>query len=81
MGCFQSATGTFTGTFPPSFEGMGWALLQIIRDDGRSARGEALDERPMPELDSEALDFRAASESFAPVRKLTRADLETLRLL
>jgi hypothetical protein len=35
----------------------------------------------MPELDSEALDFRAASESFAPVRKLTRADLETLRLL
>ena len=30
---------------------------------------------------SEALDFRAASESFAPVRALTRRDLETLRLV
>jgi len=35
----------------------------------------------MPELDSEALDFRAASELFAPVRKLKRSDLETLRLV
>jgi predicted HTH transcriptional regulator len=48
---------------------------------GRFARDEAFDERPMPELDSEALDFRAASESFAPARKLSRADLETLRLV
>jgi predicted HTH transcriptional regulator len=54
---------------------------ELIEELGRFARGEAFDERPMPELDSEALDFRAASESFAPVRKLTRADLETLRLL
>ena len=29
----------------------------------------------------EALDFRAASESFARVRRLGRADLETLRLV
>lgn len=35
----------------------------------------------MPGLDSEGLDFRAASESFAPVRKLARRDLETLRLV
>ena len=35
----------------------------------------------MPELDSEALDFRAASELFAPIRALRRADLETLRLI
>ena len=35
----------------------------------------------MPDLDSEALDFRAASESFAPVRKLKRSDRETLRLV
>jgi len=54
---------------------------ELIEELGRFARGEAFDERPMPELDSEALDFRAASESFAPVRKLTRSDLETLRLL
>lgn len=32
-------------------------------------------------LDSEALDFRAASESFAPARTLRRRDLETLRLV
>jgi predicted HTH transcriptional regulator len=54
---------------------------ELIEELGRFARGEAFDERPMPEVDSEALDFRAASESFTPVRKLTRADLETLRLL
>jgi ATP-dependent DNA helicase RecG len=35
----------------------------------------------MAQLDSEALDFRAASESFAPVRKLSSTDLETLRLV
>ena len=47
----------------------------------RFARGEAYDELAMPDLDSEALDFRAASESFAAVRKLRRGDLETLRLV
>lgn len=47
----------------------------------RFGRGEAFDEQPMPDLDSEALDFRAASESFAPVRKLSRRHLETLRLV
>jgi len=31
--------------------------------------------------DSEVLDFRAASECFAPVRKLTRVHLYTLHLL
>jgi predicted HTH transcriptional regulator len=35
----------------------------------------------MPDLDSEAVDFRAASESFLPVRKLARRDLETLGLM
>jgi len=34
------------------------------------ARGEAFDEQPMTELDSEAVDFRAAFESYAPVRRL-----------
>jgi hypothetical protein len=32
------------------------------------ARNEGYDEQAMPQLDSEALDFRAASELFAPVR-------------
>ena len=44
-------------------------------------RGEAFDERAIPDLDPEAIDFRAASESFAEVRKLTHRDLESLRLI
>jgi predicted HTH transcriptional regulator len=54
---------------------------ELIEELRRYARSEAYDEQAMPELDSEALDFRAASESFAPVRRLRRRDLETLRLL
>ncbi|MGQ0550113.1 MAG: ATP-binding protein [Armatimonadota bacterium] len=54
---------------------------ELIEELKRFARGEAYDEQAMPELDSEALDFRAASESFAPVRRLKRQDLETLRLM
>lgn len=53
----------------------------MIEELRRFARGEAYDEQTMPEFDSEALDFRVASESFAPVRRLGRADLETLRLV
>ena len=54
---------------------------EMIEELRRYARGEGFDEQPMPGLDSEALDFRVASELFAPVRKLRRADLDTLRLL
>ena len=53
----------------------------MIQELRRVERGESFDEQPMPDLDSEALDFRAASESFAPVRKLATRDLATLRLL
>ena len=35
----------------------------------------------MPELNSEAIDFRVAAELFAPIRKLKRADFRALRLL
>lgn len=39
-----------------------------------SVLGQTFDELPMSELDSEAIDFRAASESFAPkMRKSWRA--------
>ena len=47
----------------------------------RFARHESFDERPMPDLDSEALDFRAASESFAEFRQLAQPDLDILGLL
>jgi hypothetical protein len=42
----------------------------MIEELRRFARGESFDEQPMPDLDSEALDFRAASELFTPVRTL-----------
>ena len=47
----------------------------------RFATGESFDEGPLPALDSQAVDFRVASESFAPARTLTRRNLQTLRLL
>jgi predicted HTH transcriptional regulator len=57
------------------------ADADLIDELRRFSRGEAFDEQPMPDLDSEALDFRVASESFASARALSRRDLETLRLL
>ena len=57
------------------------ADAEMVEELRRVARGDGFDEQPMPGLDSEAIDFRAASESFAAVRKLARRDLETLRLV
>ena len=54
---------------------------ELVDELRRFARGEAYDEQPMPELDSEALDFRAASELFAPIHALRRPEMETLRLI
>ena len=54
------------------------ALLTEMR---RFAGGESFDEGPLPALGPEAVDFQVAAECFAPVRKLTRSNLETLRLL
>jgi predicted HTH transcriptional regulator len=53
----------------------------LIAEMRRYALGEGFDEQPLPELDSEAIGFRAASESFAAVRRLRRNDLATLRLV
>ncbi len=47
----------------------------------RMAANETFDESPLPELDSEALDFRVASELFPLRAPLKPADLQTLRLL
>ena len=52
----------------------------LVAELQRFVRGQAYDEEPMPDLDSEAIDFRGASESFARVRRLRRMDLQTLRL-
>lgn len=57
------------------------ADAELIEELRRFVRGAGFDEQPLPGLDSEALDFRVASESFAPVRSLARRDLESLRLV
>ncbi len=57
------------------------ADADLIAELQRTGLDKSFNEQPLPALNSEALDFRAASECFAPVRKLKRSDLETLRLL
>lgn len=52
----------------------------LLAELERSKKPSTFDEEPMSELDSEAIDFRAVSESFASIRKLKRSDLRTLRL-
>ena len=53
----------------------------LIAEMRRYVLGGSFDEQPMPELYSEAIDFRVASEYFAPARKLKKRDLATLRIL
>lgn len=57
------------------------ADAELIAEMRRYTLGESFDEQPLPALDSEAIDFRVASECFASVRKLVRRDLATLRLV
>lgn len=78
---FIKRTGRRSGTYVRVGSTNRQADAQLIAEMQRFAIGEAFDEWPMPEVNSEAIDFRAASESFAPVRKLSRSNLETLRLL
>jgi len=54
------------------------AMLDEMR---RLAANRSFDEEPLTDLDSEAIDFRAASELFAPRRRLTRRDLHVLGLM
>jgi ATP-dependent DNA helicase RecG len=57
------------------------ADAELIDELRRSSLGKSFDEQAIPDLSSEAVDFRAASEFFEPVRTLRKADLDTLRLL
>jgi len=56
------------------------ADLVLIEEMRRYGQVSSLDEQPIPELNSEAIDFRAASEFFRPIRKLARREMETLKL-
>jgi ATP-dependent DNA helicase RecG len=42
---------------------------------------DSFDKQAISELNSEAIDFRVASELFAPVRKLSKADLDSMDLV
>ncbi|MGA2252818.1 ATP-binding protein [Terracidiphilus sp.] len=53
----------------------------LIEEMRRYNQVSSFDEQPQPELNSEAIDFRAASEFFKPIRKLTRPDLQTLKIV
>ncbi|MDH3413869.1 MAG: helix-turn-helix domain-containing protein [Gammaproteobacteria bacterium] len=78
---YLAASGLEAGTYVRVGSTNRPADAELIAEMQRFSRGEAYDEQPMPDLNSEAVDFRVASESFAEVRKLRRRDLETLRLV
>jgi len=52
----------------------------LVAEMSRQFHNESFDEKPLAELNSEVIDFRAASEFFAETRRLKRSDLLTLRL-
>lgn len=52
-----------------------------IEELKRLNRMNSFDEQAIPDLKSEAIDFRAASELFAPYRKVTPQGWNTLRIL
>ena len=54
---------------------------QMREELSRTARNEAYDEQPLPQLNSEAIDFRAASELLAPFRTIKKRDLQSLHLV
>lgn len=53
----------------------------LIAELSRRISVASFDEEPLVDLDSEAIDFRAASQCFAEHRELRRRDLETLGLV
>ena len=53
----------------------------FINELQRVMRSESYDEQPLPELNSEAINFRVASEFFSEYRKLKQSDLISLRLM
>ena len=78
---YLKAAGLAAGTYVRVGSSNRRADDALVAELQRSSLGRSFDEQAMPALNSEALDFRVASECFAAVRKLKRKDLQTLRLL
>lgn len=53
----------------------------LIAELSRSVLPKGYDEEPMPDLSSEDIDFRVASELFESIRKLSKKDLLNLNLM
>ena len=60
---------------------IGEQISFLVEEMRRYNQVSSFDEQPRPELNSEAIDFRAASEFFKPIRKLTRSELQTLKIV
>lgn len=75
------AAGTEKGTYIRVGASNRRADKQMREELSRTARNEAYDEQPLPQLNSEAIDFRAASELLAPFRTIRRRDLQSLHLV
>lgn len=57
------------------------ADADLIAEMRRVSRGEGFDEQPLPELDSEAFDMDAISNSFSEFRAVSTRDLDVLGVL
>jgi ATP-dependent DNA helicase RecG len=73
--------GPETGTFVRVGSTNRRADPALVEEMRRYSQVASFDEQPEPDLNSEAIDFRAASEFFKPVRKLARRDLQTLKIV
>jgi ATP-dependent DNA helicase RecG len=78
---FRTQVGEEKGVFVRIGSSNRKADSRTIMELHRARRHQSFDEEPLLEANSEALDFRVASELFADVRKLKAEDLLTLRLL
>lgn len=54
---------------------------EMVQELRRIVRNEIFDEQPLAKLNSEDIDFRAASEQFSKIKQLTQKNLETLEVL
>lgn len=78
---FLSSLGKAEGTYVRIGSTNRKADDNVIQSLSRYSMGRSFDEEPVPELNSEAIDFLAASELFFKTRTLKREDLSTLRIV
>jgi len=77
---YVKALGQVNGVFIRVGSSSRQADQTILDEMRRMAARRSFDEEPLPDLDSEAIDFRVASELFGSIRRLSRRDLEVLGL-